>query len=327
MVLCGHSGIKSDVVQRLYVPLAVLSVNSRNIRVRAVRQRITITDSDSLEHLAVCDEPHGKGLEFVRKRLVYQQRLIDHGLRLSGNACAVKSGQRIGDKNVIRKRARAAAADRARILGIPGDGHERHAAGDGAAAAGHAVRHARAGDAADIAPAGKRALCPAIFDHRTADARDAADIIAALALCAAVGLTAVDQAEIHPAADRRRAVLFGCDCTAGNAALQNGAQFVLFTLGRRQTLADIAFGVGAGLHAHRARDAADISVSLHRARVFAAAQRAHGDALRIGLRAVGYKIAVFQTVHSVKDGRTDLVQLVADGLHVFLQRLGQIRRL
>ena len=102
MVLCGHSGIKSDVVQRLYVPLAVLSVNSRNIRVRAVRQRITITD--------------GKGLEFVRKRLVYQQRLIDHGLRLSGNACAVKSGQRIGDKNVIRKRARAAAADRACIL-------------------------------------------------------------------------------------------------------------------------------------------------------------------------------------------------------------------
>ena len=116
MVLCGHSGIKSDVVQRLYVPLAVLSVNSRNIRVRAVRQRITITDSASLEHLVVCDEPHGKGLEFVRKRLVYQQRLIDHGLRLSGNACAVKSGQRIGDKNVIRKRARAAAADRACIL-------------------------------------------------------------------------------------------------------------------------------------------------------------------------------------------------------------------
>ena len=107
MVLCGHSGIKSDVVQRLYVPLAVLSVNSGNIRVRAVRQRITITDSDSLEHLAVCDKPHGKGLEFVRKRLVY---------RLSGNACAVKSGQRIGDKNVIRKRARAAAADRACIL-------------------------------------------------------------------------------------------------------------------------------------------------------------------------------------------------------------------
>ena len=327
VVLRGHGGVKLNIFKCLHVPLAVLSVDGGDVRVHAVRQGLAVIYFYGLEHLPARDELHSEGAERVGKRFVFQQRFIRDRLRLSGSACAVKPGQRVGDEEIIRERTCAAAADRARILGIPGDGHKRHAAGDGAAAAGHAVRHTRAGDAADITSAGKRTLGPAVFNRRAANARDAAGIIAALALHAAVGLAAVDQAEIHPAADRRRAVLLGCDCARGDAALQNGAQLILLALGRGQTLADVAFRVSASLHAHRARDAADVAVSLHHARVFAAAQSAHGDAVGICLRAVGHKVAVFQTVHGVKDGRADLVQLVADGLHVFLQRLGQIRRL
>ena len=318
MVLRGHGGVKLNIFKRLHVPLAVLSVDGGDVRVHAVRQGLAVIYFYGLEHLLARDELHSEGAERIGKRFVFQQRFIRDRLRLSGSACAVKPGQRVGDEEIIRERTCAAAADRARILGIPGDGHKRHAAGDGAAAAGHAVRHTRAGDAADITSAGKRTLGPAVFNRRAANARDAADIIAALALHAAVGLAAVDQAEIHPAADRRRAVLLGCDCARGDAALQNGAQLLL-ALGRGQALVDIALGVSAGPSMPIAPAMPPTLRSACTAPVFfAAAQSAHGDAVGICLRAVGHKGRGFPDC----PWRQKTVVLISSslsliGLHVF----------
>ena len=327
MVFRRDGGVKGDGVERGVVPHAVLAVHGRDVGVRALVQRLAVVHFHRLEDISVRDELHGERPEGVGEGLVFHERPVGHGLCRTGDAPAVQARERVGDEAVLRERARVAARDRTGVLLIRADADERGAARDGAAAARDAVRHAAADNAAEVSPARKLAFCVAILNGCAADARHAADIVAALALHAAVGLAALCKAEVHPAADGGRAVLLGRDGTGRDAALQQRAQLVLLALRRGQALAHVAFRVDAVFQAHRARDAADVAVGLHRAGILARAHRTEGDAVRVGLRAVGDEVAVFQLVHGGKDGVVDLTELIADGLHVVLQCRGEIRRL
>ena len=127
-----NNGIEPQILQLRFIPLRVISVLLRQLRIHALVKAVAVGERLLRQDGIVRLKTQRERPEFVRQMFRFQKRVIADRLRFPAVALTVDARERIGDEGIFQELARVAARDRAGILLAVRDSDHAAAAGDSA---------------------------------------------------------------------------------------------------------------------------------------------------------------------------------------------------
>ena len=132
---CRHGGVKVQVCKVRHVPLPVVAVLLRNVRVDRFVKRVAVLEGLYLQRFLVCHEAKLQLAHAIRNCRNIEQLVITDRLCLAGPAHGIQTRERIGNEIVIGKLSRIRAGNCAGKLRRIRDFYHAVAARHGAGAA------------------------------------------------------------------------------------------------------------------------------------------------------------------------------------------------